>query len=425
MYIYENYIEALPEPVEASGELGGLEGLDFEGYNFENFEAEFSEGGAWSKFEPQDFIDSLDPESRASFAKHLPEGLEIESWEGQAEFVEDMGSQIEMDNNNIQDETIIEENVQPDTSRGREVVDNGIEKATNENGELKNKSSERVEKKMNEVIEEMKRLTGEKANISETPREPLSQAEKIEIQRKLAELEEMKKSGSSTMTDMLALVLKLAAMLVPLLGYWFLYSLLRYTLSDCYWIPVNEKCKIEGEGADDWNKLQKTKKRMPKADTENDIMSVVFGGKPNNGKTRCECNTTNKVLTVRGDKNEKSLGIIEVVDGKTPGNKGCTSESDKAGCQNKEDYPTCLIQKNPDSDADRHARLECHGVYKFDDVDLNKMVTNASEAAKDLLEGLGNLMPMIKKIIYVIVIIIIVYFCISVIRYIMKNRSQK
>jgi len=87
-----------------------------------------------------------------------------------------------------------------------------------------------------------------------------------------------------------------------------------------------------------------------------------------------------------------------------------------------------LVQKTTEGDtaaADRHARLECHGVYKFDDVDLNKMVTNASEAAKDLLEGLGNLMPMIKKIIYVIVIIIIVYFCISVIRYIMKNRSKK
>ena len=308
------------------------------------------------------------------------------------------------------------------------IVDKGIESLENASGEtISDDIKNDIKKASKEVIDD---IDGKLDKAMDRINEKLKNLnDKIEP--------EEGKSLSETVKDIFMGLVEVLKILGPIFGMWFMFNLISYVFSECYWIPVNKNCKFydnDGNELEDWSKLQHTKKRMKKKNTQKSLYArLTFQKSDNNAE--CACNSAaDSFLKVVANANEKDrYGTITTdKDVKDP----CTSSQDDKGntiaCfergaqEEDERKPMCLTyDTNGNSNVierNRRAKVACGGYYKKYDCNLSEMVNSFAKLVDMVAHT--NPLDLIKKIIYIIVAIIAVFFVISIVRYILRKKSE-
>lgn len=307
-----------------------------------------------------------------------------------------------------------------DPADAEKIVDKGIESVEEASGEtIGDDIKEQIKKASKEVVDD---IDGK-----------LKKAEKIlnekmkNLNDKIAEGAEEGKSLSETVKDIFKGLVEVLKILGPIFGMWFMFNLISYVFSECYWIPVNKNCKFydsTGKELEDWGKLQHTKKRMNKRDTQKSFYARLTFQKSDN-PAQCACNSAaDSVLEVVKNTEDRyghiqtNKGVGEPCNNDTNGNTiACYERS--AG-----DKPMCLTshksEGNPDEN--RRAKISCGGYYKKYDCNLGEMI-NSFARLVDMVAH-TNPLDLIKKIIYIIVAIIVVFFVISIVRYMLQKKSE-
>ena len=239
------------------------------------------------------------------------------------------------------------------------------------------------------------------------------------------------KSLSETVKDIFMGLVEVLKILGPIFGMWFMFNLISYVFSECYWIPVNKNCKFydsEGKELEDWSKLQHTKKRMKKENTQKSFYARLTFQKSDN-KAECACNSdAQSFLKVVANADEKDrYGTIttdkDVGDPcntvANPGKPIACFERDAP--EEDERKPMCLTYDKT-NDKNRRAKVACGGYYKKYDCNLSEMVNSFAKLVDMVAHT--NPLDLIKKIIYIIVAIIAVFFVISIVRYMMRKKSE-
>ena len=300
----------------------------------------------------------------------------------------------------------------------------------------------------NADIKELMKETRELTRYSESINEKLNELrndragrgaeldEKIENLKDAYESEEGK-SASERFSDLCKALLELAKILASIFSIWFMYNMVNYIFSDCYWIPTAKECTFVGQNADQWKNLQTAKKRMQKADTM-DFESQLF--MQNNDKASCICQADGLGLIVARaptDEDEHSdYGIIETsIDGQESIiGQNCLHLSDKSmGSDNtiacpggpdrrSEQRPVCLQPKDSSNDLDVREMELCGGSYQFYNCDLGAMADKFAQLVDDAVNT--DFMGIIKLIVYIVVGIIVFYLLITIIRLIYSNRNS-
>ena len=304
-----------------------------------------------------------------------------------------------------------------DPADAEKIVDKGIES-------LENASGETIEERIkNDIREASKEVPGD------VDRQLNDAMDKIN--EKLKELNDRiepkdGKSLSETVKDIFKGLVEVLKLLGPIFGMWFMFNLISYVFSECYWIPVNEKCKFydnNGNELEDWGKLQHTKKRMNKRDTQKSFYARLTFQKSDN-PAQCACNSAaDSVLEVVANEKDRYGKIITDEGVGEPCKKDTDGKTIACYQRNAEDKPMCLTHKiGVNQVKNRRAKIACGGYYKKYDCNLGEMV-NSFARLIDMVAH-TNPLDLIKKIIYIIVAIIVVFFVISIVRYMLQKRSE-
>jgi len=307
------------------------------------------------------------------------------------------------------------------------------------------------EKIMKGMLEEMNKRGGANVDVNDLMKESRNLSRQIdrlqveelknnsELNKKINDLKDAYESEGKSLSerfgDLCKALLELAKILASLFSIWFMYNMVNYIFSDCYWIPTLEECTFVGDGADKWKKLQTTKKRMQKKDTM-DFKAQLF--MQHNNKVACTCQEDGLGLIVaRGPTPEENseYGIIETNDKSGKAiliNQGCKNLSN-GNIQNDntiacpgvstrrgEEIPICLKPKSNSSE-DTQAMLLCGGSYQYYNCDLGAMADKFAQLVDDAVNF--DYMGLIKLIIYIVVGIIVLYVLIAIIRLIISNRN--
>lgn len=292
-----------------------------------------------------------------------------------------------------------------------------------------------IDSETRQEINEASDLGEENKSISDEKMEDLKKNlkdinEKMEnLNEKIEKGPEEGKSLSETVKDIFMGLVEVLKILGPIFGMWFMFNLISYVFSECYWIPVNKNCKFydsNGKELDDWSKLQYTKKRMKKEDTQKSFYARLTFQRRDN-KAECACNSAaDSVLKVVANANEKDR-YGKIITDKGVGEPCASSKNNDDGntiaCYKRGDgdKPMCLTYDKT-NDKNRRAKVACGGYYKKYDCNLSEMINSFAKLADMIAHT--NPLDLIKKIIYIIVAIIAVFFVISIVRYILRKKSE-
>lgn len=309
-----------------------------------------------------------------------------------------------------------------DPADAEKIVDKGIESVEEASGEtIGDDIKEQIKKASKEVVDD---IDGK-----------LKKAEKIlnekmkNLNDKIAEGAEEGKSLSETVKDIFKGLVEVLKILGPIFGMWFMFNLISYVFSECYWIPVNKNCKFydsTGKELDDWSELQHTKKRMKKEDTQKSFYARLTFQRRDN-KAECACNSAaDSVLKVVANEKDRYGKIITDKGVGEPCASSPNDDGNTIACYKRGDgdKPMCLTHNTTEGDVEknRRAKVACGGYYKKYDCNLSEMVNSFAK----LIDMVAHTNPLdlIKKIIYIIVAIIAVFFVISIVRYMMRKKSE-
>lgn len=275
--------------------------------------------------------------------------------------------------------------------------------------------------------EEVDQLVNDNSSGSDSTREPSDQ-ETEELNRKLNDMikkiEKMNKEKTTTSwKDVREAIWEFIKLAIPIFEIWFVYNLIRYSLSHCEWKPTNNKCKFDDKVEKEWVNKQITAQTLPKNETQAKFTDYLTFSEGDTSRKTCVCNDT-KILQVASDPSNKlSYGTISAVGNNTLSSKTCNQgDQGKGGsiaCQ--PNYPVCLQAMNANPD-DRDSANKCNGTYEFYDCDLSEMINKFAQAASGLLNV--NLSGIVKLLIYIFVGIIVFYLLISILRYMFSSQKK-
>ena len=242
-------------------------------------------------------------------------------------------------------------------------------------------------------------------------------------------------------------------MLAPLVGIWFIYNLIAFAFSRCYWSPVNKNCNFEGTDANIWKtmSIKKYDDILPGEATP-DLFDRFLFNKHSRVDCKCPSNVKNSFITYTTKDNNYGTVITNKPDGTnsnsfgtTQASRGCDGDDDTVPCQDETgdggaNFPMCIRQFEPTS-SDDSGTLKAHlgekftniddynnpsvciGTYEYYECDLSEMVNGLAKLARDVLRV--PLSSIFKKLIYIIVVVVIVFLAMYFIRmFINMNRKQ-
>tara|TARA_Y100000389_G_scaffold69495_1_gene66123 strand:+ start:12747 stop:14222 length:1476 start_codon:yes stop_codon:yes gene_type:complete len=298
-----------------------------------------------------------------------------------------------------------------------------------------------IDSETRQEINEASDLGEENKSISDEKMEDLKKNlkdinEKMEnLNEKIEKGPEEGKSLSETVKDIFMGLVEVLKILGPIFGMWFMFNLISYVFSECYWIPVNKNCKFydkDGNELEDWSKLQHTKKRMKKENTQKSFYArLTFQKSDNNAE--CACNSAaQSFLKVVANADEKDRYGTITTDkdvGDPCSGSGSVGTTPPIACfergapEEDERKPMCLTHNTTSNvERNRRAKVACGGYYKKYDCNLSEMINSFAKLADMIAHT--NPLDLIKKIIYIIVAIIAVFFVISIVRYILRKKSE-